>query len=212
MSSGDRSQLSREVIAATALRLTDAEGLAGLSMRKLGAELGVEAMSLYHYVDSKDDLLDAVLDQLYRAVDLPRSVPDEKWEEAVRLGLRAFQRVLFEHPAALVLFSSRPAPSASSLEVVYWAFRRFEVMGLAPGDCMSAMRFAISFVMGHAANELGVAAATNRDPAEVEVELAVEDPDLQRFQSLVQASEPDALFEAGLDLVVAGLKSRFDLP
>ena len=130
MTTGDRRTLSRDVVGAAALGLIDREGLEGLSMRKLGAELGVEAMSLYHYVESKDDLLDAVLDRLYAEVDLPRDLPDEEWEKAVRLGLGAFHRVLIDHPAALVLFASRPALSPASLGVIHWSFRRFEVMGV----------------------------------------------------------------------------------
>ena len=59
---------NRARVAAGALDFVDQHGLAALSMRKLGAELGVEAMSLYNHVANKDDLLDAVGDLLYRDV------------------------------------------------------------------------------------------------------------------------------------------------
>ncbi len=68
----ERAPLNRALIAETALSLIDERGLDQLSMRKLGAELGVEAMSLYNHVDNKDDLLDAVADRLYeRILDIP---------------------------------------------------------------------------------------------------------------------------------------------
>lgn len=207
MTTGDRPHLSREVVAAAALRLTDQEGLSGLSMRKLGAELGVEAMSLYHYVDSKDDLLDAVLDQLYREVELPRDLPDEEWEKAVRMGLGSFHQVLIDHPAALVLFASRPAMSPAALDVVYWSYRRFAVVGLEPDDAIDAFRFIVSYVMGHSAQEVG-----RLDRAE-EVDYAhLGDTALGAFMSRLQDREESDLFAAGLDLVIEGLKARYRLP
>lgn len=209
MTTGDRPPLSRDLIAATALHLTDQEGLAGLSMRKLGAELGVEAMSLYHYVDSKDDLLDAILDRLYEEIELPRDVADDRWEEAVRRAMVAFHQVLIDHPAALELLSSRPAASAVSLDVVYWAYRRFELMGLSPFDSMVAFRSAVSFVMGHAANEVGV--LSRAEPSSCRALPSGADPALQKFVSELDERDEGALFAAGVDLVIAGIKARFGL-
>lgn len=209
MATGDRRHLSRDVVAATALQLTDGDGLDGLSMRKLGAELGVEAMSLYHYVDSKDDLLDAVLDRLYAEIALPRDLPDDAWEDAVRGGLRAFHQVLVDHPAALALFSSRPVRSVAALDVVYWSYRRFELMGLGPNDSIDAFRFVVSFVMGHTAQEVGSLAVDEDDEPDFG---DVDDPKVAEFVMHIRAREEDDLFNAGLDLVIAGLKARFDLP
>jgi len=147
-----RPALSRERIAVVALELIDANGLAGLSMRKLGAELGVEAMSLYHYVNNKDDLLDAVADHLYGIIDLPMSVDPLDWEQAIRLGLSAFRDVLLEHDAALELFASRRVRSARSMGVLHWAHERFVAVGLPVEEAHKALHMAVSFVMGHAAN------------------------------------------------------------
>jgi TetR/AcrR family transcriptional regulator, tetracycline repressor protein len=210
MTTGDRPPLSRDVIAATALRLTDEEGLVGLSMRKLGAELGVEAMSLYHYVDSKDDLLDAVLDRLYEEIKLPRDVEDHQWEEAVRRAMAALHQVLLDHPAALELLSSRPAASTVSLDVAHWAYSRFELMGLSPADSMDAFRFAVSFVMGHSANEVGILSRVENPRVPVVLEAA--SPGLQRFVAQLDERDESSLFTAGVDLVIAGIKARFGLP
>ncbi len=210
MSTAERHALSREVIALTALRLTDEVGLSGLSMRKLGAELGVEAMSLYHYVDNKDDLLDAVLDQLYAEIDLPRQIADDQWDDAIRSGLGSFHDVLLRHPAAAELFSSRPANSLRSIEVLYWAYHRFELMGLSPTDSLKAFRFAVSFVMGHAANELGVLALVQGGEG-IDV-TAIPDPRQQEFVRQHRAMSSAELFESGVELVIDGLRARFDLP
>ncbi len=211
MSTVDRPLLSRDRIAATALEIIDAQGLAGLSMRKLGAELGVEAMSLYHYVTNKSDLLDAVIDRLYGEIALP-VVDDDAWEDAIRLGLRSFHRVLVDHPAAVELFTSGGVNSARRVEVLHWAHQRFQAVGLSVSDAHHALHFAVSFVMGHASNE-GSSEPSRPDPsAEILAASGIDDPEAVRFFAELDDNDPDQLFEAGLDLVVHGLRARFDLP
>ncbi len=203
-----RQTLSRELIAETALQLTDEVGLAGLSMRKLGGELGVEAMSLYHYVENKDDLLDAVLDRLYCEIDLPYHLADDQWEAAIRQGLTAFYAVLLRHPAAVELFTARPSRSPMALQVLHWAYQRFEVMGLSPAESSVAFRFAVSFVMGHAANELGMSAVIQSDEG---FEVAgVSDPKHRDFLIEHGKLSGAELFDGGLDLVLAGLRATYD--
>jgi AcrR family transcriptional regulator len=205
-----RTALSREVIARTALSLTDSQGLAGLSMRKLGSLLGVEAMSLYHYVTNKDDLLDAVLDCLYAEIELPFDVPDQDWETAVRLGLRSFRSVLTRHPAALELFASRPARGMAAFEVLVHSHGRFQTVGLDVGQACKALHFAVSFVMGHVACELGTLAllrdGQGPDPA------AFDDPAIAEFLIKTRSITSDEMFDSGLEAVVGGLRSAYHLP
>lgn len=204
MTDASRPLLSRERIASAALELIDANGLSGLSMRKLGAELGVEAMSLYHYVKNKDDLLDAVADHLYGVIDLPMSVDPQDWERAIRLGLGAFHDVLLEHEAALELFASRQVRSARSMGVLHWAHERFVAVGLSVEEAHKALHMAVSFVMGHAANETG---------GEARVEPAGDvSPEMSAYFAHVESVTPDEMFEAGVDMVVAGLRQYYDLP
>ena len=207
MTTAERQTLSRELIAQTALKLTDEVGLEGLSMRKLGAELGVEAMSLYHYVDSKDDLLDAMLDDLYREIDLPIDSDDVSWEVALREGLTAFRDVLLRHQAALELFSSRPAMTGTSLDVLLWAYNRFAAAGLSPAQSAIAFRYAVSFVIGHAADELGVSAFQQ---GHVDFDgNNVGEPRHRKFLEQQSMLSSDEVFAGGLDLVVAGLRSVY---
>jgi len=60
----DRAGLSREQVLDAALDLVDRDGVGALSMRRLGAELGVEAMTLYHYLPNKDALLDGIVERV----------------------------------------------------------------------------------------------------------------------------------------------------
>ncbi len=207
MSTAERPTLSRELIAQTALELTDKIGLDKLSMRKLGAELGVEAMSLYHYVDSKDDLLNAVLDGLYQEIDLPIDSEDVNWEVALREGLTAFRDVLLKHPAALELFSSRPALTPTALDVLLWAYNRFEASGLSPTESTIAFRYAVSFVIGHAADELGISAFTQGN-GEIDIS-SLGDPRHRELLEQRNHLTSDEVFAGGLDLVVAGLRSVY---
>ncbi len=204
----NRPALSRDRIAAKALELIDANGLAGMSMRKLGAELGVEAMSLYHYVNNKDDLLDAVLDLLYQEIKLP-DVGEHEWEIAIREGLGAFHDVLIAHPAALELFSSRPATSDAAFGVMYWAHQRFMAVGLSIEDAHNALHLAVSFVMGHAASELGALKQVRNGNDDLPEHGT---PELIAFFEHSRSISAEDMFAAGLEVVVAGLRACYDLP
>lgn len=205
MTEASRPALSRERVASAALKLIDSNGLGGLSMRKLGAELGVEAMSLYHYVKNKDDLLDAVADHLYGVIDLPTSVDPLDWEQAIRLGLGAFHDVLIEHEAALELFASRQVRSARSMGVLHWAHERFAAVGLSVEEAHMALHLAVSFVMGHAANEIAASDVVDEPVEGISPEMAA-------YFAHVESVTADERFAAGVDVVVAGLRQFYRLP
>lgn len=96
---GQPSGLDRERITEASVRLLDAEGLAGFSMRRLAAELNVTAMSLYWYVDTKDDLLELALDATYAELRLPDPEnTGEDWREQLRGLARAYRAQLVRHP------------------------------------------------------------------------------------------------------------------
>ena len=95
------SGLDRDRITEAAVRLLDAEGLAGFSMRRLAAELNVTAMSVYWYVDTKDDLLELALDAAFG--ELAELLPDPAdedvdWRDQLRALARAYRDLLVRHP------------------------------------------------------------------------------------------------------------------
>ena len=108
-----RVPLSRERVLAAARDLCDAEGLAGLSMRRIAERLGVEAMSLYHHVDGKDALLDALADEVLGQVDLPGAA--QPWRAAMAARAGSARQVLGAHPWAIGLVESRSAPGPALL-------------------------------------------------------------------------------------------------
>src|ERR1044072_9855126 len=77
-----RVPLTRELVLQTPLRLADRGGLESLTMRKLGQELGVEAMALYYHFADKDEVLDGIVDLVWAEIDLPAA--GEEWRAAMR--------------------------------------------------------------------------------------------------------------------------------
>jgi AcrR family transcriptional regulator len=102
---GERAPLTRESIARAALAIIDAEGMNALSTRRLGEELGVEAMSLYHHLPGKDAILDAVMEALLEEVEFPRS---GHWVERMRAGALSYRAMALRHPRAFLLVVTRP--------------------------------------------------------------------------------------------------------
>jgi AcrR family transcriptional regulator len=107
-----RLPLSRERILHAAVALADGSGSESLSMRKLGEAVGVEAMSLYHHVDSKDDLLDGMIDVVFSEIDLPSG---EDWKTAMRQRAISARRVLSRHGWAIGFMESRTSPGPATL-------------------------------------------------------------------------------------------------
>jgi AcrR family transcriptional regulator len=99
--SGERT-LSRTQVVERALKLTDAEGVDALTMRRLGRELGVEAMALYTHVRSKDDLLAAIGSRILGELDVePRPAPD--WRGRIETVCRAWATLRERHPQSFAL-------------------------------------------------------------------------------------------------------------
>ncbi|MGP4043501.1 TetR/AcrR family transcriptional regulator [Streptomyces sp. 2A115] len=97
---GQPSSLDRDRITEVTVRLLDAEGLAKFSMRRLAAELNVTAMSVYWYVDTKDDLLELALDAVFGELELPDpdSPPGEDWRDQLRGIASGYRNLLVRHP------------------------------------------------------------------------------------------------------------------
>ena len=125
-----RAPLSRERILQTALRLVDTGGLGDLTMRRLGARLGVEAMSLYRHVLNKEAVVEGVRDLILAELAAEQAAQPEAlgWEDALGGAARAFRQVCKRHPRALPLFAGDAdrayAASAESYEPVLRALVR----------------------------------------------------------------------------------------
>ena len=152
MSTTERMPLTRARIIAAAVELVDQNGLEALSMRKLGAALGVEAMSLYNHVDNKDDVLDGILNAVMETVTRPD--PDQPWPVQLRELSHEFRRVGLDHPGVLPMFSSRRmtpdgfAAIAAIHEIVLAA-------GFSAERSVDAFVYVSSFLLGYSQIDLG---------------------------------------------------------
>ena len=108
-----RLPLSRERVLRAAIGLADESGIDSLSMRKLGQELGVEAMSLYNHVANKDDILGGMVDIVMGEIELPAG--GAEWKAAIRRTARSAYEVLLRHPWAASLVLSGPGLSSARL-------------------------------------------------------------------------------------------------
>jgi AcrR family transcriptional regulator len=107
--------LSPDLIVKTALRIIDADGVAGLSMRKLAAQLGVSGPSLYHHFASKDEILDAIVDTINSQIRLED--PEAGWEAALTSYAYQLRAVLVEHPHVVEFLALRPVTKHGGLRI-----------------------------------------------------------------------------------------------
>ncbi|MCL2423259.1 MAG: TetR/AcrR family transcriptional regulator C-terminal domain-containing protein [Micrococcales bacterium] len=107
-----RPALSRDTIVEAAVRLADAEGIERLSMRRLGRELGVEAMSLYHHLHDKAVLLDAMVDCLFAQIEVPQA---PGWRDGLHRRAVCQRQLLQRHPWALGVIESRTSPGITTV-------------------------------------------------------------------------------------------------
>ncbi len=110
---GPKARLSRDRVLRAAIALADVGGIESLTMRKLGEQVGVEAMSLYNHVANKVDLLDGMVDGVFGEVQLPSG--DIDWKSAMRDRAISMREVLGRHRWAIGLMESRSAPGPATL-------------------------------------------------------------------------------------------------
>jgi AcrR family transcriptional regulator len=110
---GTRAPLSRELVMQAALGLADQGGLESLSMRKLGQELGVEAMALYYHFSNKDEIVDGIVDLVFGEIPLPVAGAD--WKAEQRQRAVSLRDALLRHRWAIGLMESRRNPGPANL-------------------------------------------------------------------------------------------------
>lgn len=146
---GQRAGLTRQAILDAALRLADREGLKALSMRRLGAELGVEAMTLYHHIPNKDALLDGLVEQVVTLAEAPR-FGQGRWRDVLRDYARTLLDTLLAHPAVLPLVATRPATTPANLRMVEATLEALCRAGFTPDEALAVVHSLTGFVIGQA--------------------------------------------------------------
>jgi AcrR family transcriptional regulator len=188
----------------SAATLADREGLDALTMRRLGSELGVEAMSLYKHVPSKDQLLDDLVELVFGEIEVPESAGTDDWKHAMRVRARSARAVLGRHAWAIGLLESRGVKGSASAGYVDATLGALRSGGFSIENAAHAFWLLDSFVYGHVLQEVSTAAQERRtleSPATVGRHLA----ELVATARAGQFS-PDGEFDFGLELILTGLE------
>ncbi|MEV0637992.1 TetR/AcrR family transcriptional regulator [Streptomyces sp. NPDC050619] len=225
---GQPSGLDRDRITEVTVRLLDAEGLAKFSMRRLAAELNVTAMSVYWYVDTKDDLLELALDAAFGELSLPDpAAADEDWRDQLRALARGYRALLIRHP-----WLSPLAGTYLNIGPNYLAFSRAvqQVMrrtGLPVRRLTSAISAVFQFVYGYGTIEghfiarCAEAGMSQDDYFRHAMSAVTQSPEaaevIQESTEIMEARGGDTVeemmerdFEFALELLVAGIEAMVE--
>jgi AcrR family transcriptional regulator len=212
-----REPLTRERVIKAAMRVMDEEGLEAVSMRRVAREVGVEAMSLYHHVEDKEDLLDGICEHVMAEFDFPALGAD--WAENCRRGARAWRRLLQAHPAVMRLFAEQRGPvrTIDSMRPMEFALGILRGSGLSDRDTAQAFHAFGGYIQGFVMMELGsIAGGADEENVKMHAALAASLPDefptLQAVSRYFAECDLDEQFEFGLDLLIRGLEAKVRPP
>jgi AcrR family transcriptional regulator len=208
-----RGNLDRRRVLGAAVEFIDRHGIDALTMRRLGAHLGVEGMALYRYVTSREQLLDGVVetvvDELYGDPDVHMQASNG-WQDYLQRLAHGVRRIALAHPAVFPLVATRPPaapwirPPLRSLRWVESFLTAMTDHGFSDDEAVGAYRAYTSFLLGHLLLEIsqrGVPISSRDEPnpvSEAETDLS-EYPSVVRLESLLREDESAAEFEEALE-------------
>lgn len=200
------SPLNRDAILDAASALIEREGPDALTMRRLGARLGVEAMAIYHHFASRDELLVAIGDRLLEPLQDLRLGQD--WREACRRFARALRSVAVAKPSTFRLLGLQPFDTPVSLRPVERLVGALVDDGFRPRDALAIYRAIVSYARGYALAEVTgftVDAAETQSRRRLAALPRREFPILAGRVKELADLYPDAAFELGLGALIGGL-------
>ena len=206
-----RIPLSRQRVLRAAVALADRGGVGSLSMRKLAQELGVEAMSLYHHVANKDDILDGIVDVVFSEIDLPSG--DADWRAAMRQRAVSARQALRRHPWATALMESRSTPGPANLRHHDAVLGILRNAGFSVELAAHAYSLLDAYIYGFALQETSLRFSTPEETSEVAQTIMAEFP-AEELPHLTEIAVEHVLqpgydygneYAFGLDLILDGL-------
>jgi AcrR family transcriptional regulator len=213
--------LSREQIVRAAIELLDAEGAAGLSMRRLGARLGSGATSLYWHVATKDDLLELAVDEVMGEIYVPEP-GDAPWRIGVSVMANGIRAMLLRHPWVIGLLGLRPTFGPNVMRMGNRTVALLSAAGFRGPDLSHVSSLITAHVIGSATTEAAAAAMvrrSGRSAAEMQEKLqpyvetlSEEHPEFGRWRKEegVAAMDPERVFAEsfafGLERILDGLE------
>ncbi len=176
----ERMPLDRARIIGAGIDYVDEHGLRGLTLRRLGTDLGVEAMALYRYVSGRNDLLSAIVERVIAEVETDPDIvtaPEHGWQDFLQRLAHGFRRVALAHPHIFPLVASHPTeapwirPPVRSLKWVELFLDGLIGEGFSDEMAVAAYRTFTSFLLGNLLLEVATRGAalgpevTDKQPA-----------------------------------------------
>ncbi|MFI6082160.1 TetR/AcrR family transcriptional regulator C-terminal domain-containing protein [Streptomyces sp. NPDC051217] len=193
------------------MAVADEKGSAALTMRAIAEPLGVEAMSLYHHVAGREDILDGMVDTVFGEIELPPR--DTDWKSAMRRRADSARAVLRRHPWAVGLMDSRTRPGPATLghhDAVIGALR---AGGFSVPMAAHAVSLIDSYLYGFVIQELSLPFSSSAELDEV-AETILSDMPADAYPHLTELAVEHALkpgysygdeFAFGLSLILDAL-------
>jgi AcrR family transcriptional regulator len=210
-----RTPLNRERVLQAATDLADRDGLDALSMRRLGPELGVEAMALYRHVRDKDDLLDGLIDALVGQIETVR--PDRDWKAALRKQAMTARRTLTRHPWARRVLEDRGTAGPATLDYIESVLAILHEGGFSVDLAHHALHVLGARILGFNQDIFEDSAPPDPSPPTDPIRAGLLVDRYPRVTELATsvshdgvlgACDDDVEFAFGLDLVLEGLERR----
>lgn len=213
-----RPRLNRDLVLRTALELADTYGIEALTMRRLAQELAVEAMSLYHHVANKVELLDAMIDLVFAEIELPSREAD--WKTALHDRSISAHRALVRHPWATGLMESRTAPGPATLRHHDAVLGCLRAGGFSLRATAHAYSLLDSYIYGFALQEVNLPFNTSDEAAPVAETMMAQMP-AGEYPYMTEMAVEHVLqpgyayaneYEIGLDLILECLERLLESP
>ena len=205
-----RLPLSRDRVLRAAIELADQGGIESLTMRRLGQELRVEAMSLYNHVANKDDIVDGIVDLVFSEIDLPATGAD--WKTAMRERAISLRDALLRHRWAIGLMESRRKPGPANLRHHDAVIGSLRSAGLDMPTAAHAYVLLDSYIYGFALFTMNLPFDPSQEVAEV-AQGMLESLPIDTYPNLVayiSGMGPGHIyrdeFGYGLDVILDGLE------
>jgi AcrR family transcriptional regulator len=205
-----RTPLTRERVIGAALDFIDANGVEALSMRKLGAALGVEAMSLYNHVSNKEDLLDGVAGLLLELVALPPRAGPEAWRGEILELCQAVREMGRAHPKAFPLLVTQTRTSYDSWAPILLGFEILRDAGLSDAEAIQAVNTVSAYLVGFILFEISAISLRGgkHGPSIGADEVPPDRPLLREYVSGRRPADFDEDYREGITLFLQGVEAQ----
>ena len=209
-----RKPLSRERVLETAVALADQRGAEALTMRKLAAELGVEAMSLYNHVENKNDLLDGMINVVFGEIEVP--APSGDWKSELRTRATSTRNALNRHRWAIGEMEGRTDIGPENMRVHEGVLACLRGAGFTVEMTIHAYSVQDAYIYGFVLQEADMSSETPEDFAkEAKRQMKEYESIHSDFPNLVEVVgghvaehgyDYDTEFLFGLDVILDGLE------